>query len=97
MSRLVLRCLATGQLHTLTRIVGLCARRAYIIESLSAHRDEPLGVVAITLVVAADSPRVANLTDQLAKLVDVLSVEARDVGEPAPAASGQFAAECDSR
>lgn len=74
MSRLVLRCLASEQPHTLTRIVGLCARRACVIESVSAQRNAAPGVMAVTLVITADGRRAAALPGQLARLVDVLSV-----------------------
>jgi acetolactate synthase small subunit len=76
--RLVLRCLASEQPHTLTRIVGLCARRACVIESVSAQRNAAPAVMAITLVVTADARRAAKLAGQLARLVDVLSVTPGD-------------------
>jgi acetolactate synthase small subunit len=84
--RLVLRCLASEQPHTLTRIVGLCAGRACVIESVSARRNAAPGVMAITLVVTADTRRAAKLAGQLARLVDVLSVTPGDIvtpGDPA--------------
>lgn len=82
MSGSVLCCLANDRAYTLTRIVGLCARRACVIESVSAQRTGLPGVIAVTLVVEADPKRLANLAGQLARLVDVLSVEAGDAPRP---------------
>lgn len=80
MSQHALACLVTDRQHTLTRIVGLCARRACRIESIRAGQTEIPGVLRINLVVEADRQRAENLLTQLGKLVDVLLVEASVLG-----------------
>ena len=57
------------------RVAMLCRRRRFPIASLSVGRTEAPGVQRMTVVVDADAESSARLVANLAKLVDVRSVE----------------------
>ena len=59
----------------LTRISGLISRRGFNIESIAAGYTEDKDMTRITIVVKEnDAPRVEQLVEQLAKLVDVIRI-----------------------
>ena len=68
----VLVCNKTGVLY---RITGLYSRRGFNIESLSVGKTEKDGVSRITLTLYGDDATVSQITAQLLKLVDVISVK----------------------
>lgn len=67
--------LVEDEAGVLTRIAGLFARRGYNIESLAVGPAERQGVSRITMVVPGDESTIEQLTKQLNKLVNVLSVQ----------------------
>ena len=58
----------------LTRVAGLFRRRGFNIESLSVGHCEQPGLSRMTIVVIGDDAEVAQVTKQLDKLINVVSV-----------------------
>ena len=63
----------------LTRMAGLFARRGFNIESLAVGPAEQPGVSRVTMVVPGDDSVIEQITKQLYKLINVLTV--RDITE----------------
>ncbi len=63
---------ATG---VLTRIAGLFARRGFNIESLAVGNSETPGYSRITIVVPGDEQIIEQISKQLDKLINVITVE----------------------
>jgi acetolactate synthase I/III small subunit len=59
----------------LTRIASLFARRGFNIESLAVGNSETPGYSRITMVVPGDEGIIEQITKQLDKLINVISVE----------------------
>jgi acetolactate synthase I/III small subunit len=75
MKRNTLSVLVEDEAGVLTRIAGLFARRGFNIESLAVGPAEQAGVSRITMVVPGDERIIEQLTKQLYKLVNVISVD----------------------
>lgn len=75
MSRHIVTCLVRNGPLTFVRVVGLCARRRYTVESIIARPSETPHISLITLVIEADQPRIENAVKQLDKLIDVLRID----------------------
>jgi acetolactate synthase-1/3 small subunit len=73
-SRHVLSVTVRDQPGVLLRIAGLFARRGYNIESLSVAQTERPGLSRTTFVVTGEDETVEQVTKQLQKLIDVLTV-----------------------
>lgn len=79
--RHIIAILLQNEAGALSRVAGLFSTRGYNIESLSvAPTDEPT-VSRITLVTAGSEPVIQQITNQLNKLIDVVSVENMTTGE----------------
>jgi acetolactate synthase-1/3 small subunit len=65
----------TDDPDALNRVVLLCRRKRFSITSLTFGRTEVAGVVRMTMVVEADHEAAARLAANIAKLVDVVTVE----------------------
>jgi acetolactate synthase-1/3 small subunit len=72
-SRRVLSVLVLDRPSVLARVATLVSRRGFNIESLAVGPTQEPGKSRVTLVVEADDDSVAQLSAQLAKLVDVVS------------------------
>jgi acetolactate synthase I/III small subunit len=66
--------LVEDEAGVLTRIAGLFARRGFNIESLAVGPAEQEGISRITMVVPGDDQIIEQLTKQLYKLINVLTV-----------------------
>ncbi len=75
MDRHILAVLVLNKTGVLNKITGLYARRGFNIESLSVGTTEKPGVSRITITLKGDEHTVNQITSQLEKLVDVLSVK----------------------
>ena len=75
MDRHILAVLVLNKTGVLNKITGLYARRGFNIESLSVGTTEKPGVSRITITIKGDEHTVNQITSQLEKLVDVLSVK----------------------
>ncbi len=73
-SRHVLSVTVRDQPGVLLRIAGLFARRGYNIESLSVAQTERPGLSRTTFVVTGEDATVEQVTKQLQKLIDVLTI-----------------------
>lgn len=79
--RHIIAILLQNEAGALSRVAGLFSTRGYNIESLSvAPTDEPT-VSRITLVTVGSEPVIQQITNQLNKLIDVVSVENMTTGE----------------
>lgn len=78
MDRHILAVLVLNKTGVLNKITGLYARRGFNIESLSVGTTEKPGVSRITITLKGDEHTVNQITSQLEKLVDVLSVKELD-------------------
>ncbi|KKZ10967.1 acetolactate synthase small subunit [Candidatus Synechococcus spongiarum LMB bulk10E] len=67
--------LVEDEAGVLSRIAGLFARRGFNIESLAVGHAELPGVSRLTMVVAGDDQVIEQMTKQLLKLVNVLTVQ----------------------
>ena len=67
--------LVEDEAGVLSRISGLFARRGFNIESLAVGPAEQRGISRITMVVPGDSQEIEQLTKQLYKLINVLTVQ----------------------
>ncbi len=65
----------------LTRVAGLFSTRGYNIESLSVAATEDSGLSRITLVTTGSDAVIAQISNQLAKLIDVVEVVDMTLGE----------------
>ena len=73
MQKFFLAALLDNKPGVLTHISGLISRRAFNIESISAGYTEEPDVTRINIVVSVESEReLAQVTTQLAKLIDVI-------------------------
>ena len=75
MDRHILAVLVLNKTGVLNKITGLYSRRGFNIESLSVGTTEKPGVSRITITLKGDEHTVNQITSQLEKLVDVLSVK----------------------
>lgn len=75
MKKHILAVLVTNKTGVLNKITGLYSRRGFNIESLSVGTTEKEGVSRITITLYGDEHTVSQITSQLEKLVDVLSVK----------------------
>lgn len=75
MDKHILAVLVLNKTGVLNKITGLYARRGFNIESLSVGTTEKPGVSRITITLKGDEHTVNQITSQLEKLVDVLSVK----------------------
>ena len=75
MNRHILAVLVLNKTGVLNKITGLYVRRGFNIESLSVGTTEREGVSRITITLNGDEHTVCQITSQLEKLVDVLSVK----------------------
>lgn len=74
MEQHTLAVLVRNRTGVLTRVTGLYSRRGFNIESLSVGTTEDNDVSRITITLFGDTHTVNQITGQLEKLVDVLSV-----------------------
>jgi len=58
----------------LTRVAGLFSRRGYNIDSLTVGRTENPGISRMTIVVEGDDKVLEQVTKQLNKLIDVITI-----------------------
>jgi len=72
--RHILSVLARNHAGVLSHVAGLFTRRSYNIESLVAGETEDPKISRITIVVSGDEGVVEQVSKQLQKLVDVISV-----------------------
>ena len=70
--------LVDNKAGVLTRISGLFARRGFNISSLAVGETNDPGISRVTIVVDGDDYIAAQLTKQLAKLIEVRKVKALD-------------------
>lgn len=75
MKRHILAVRVVNRTGVLNRITGLYARRGFNLESLSVGTTEQEGISRITITLYGDEHTVDQITKQLEKLVDVLSVK----------------------
>ncbi|MCK5213114.1 MAG: acetolactate synthase small subunit [Dehalococcoidia bacterium] len=73
-NRHTLLALVQDEPGVLTRVAGLFRRRGFNIESLSVGHCEQQGLSRMTIVVVGDDAEVEQVTKQLDKLIDVVSV-----------------------
>ena len=79
--RHVISVLLQNEVGALTRMTGLFSSRGYNIESLNvAPTDDPT-VSRVTLVMSGSDSAIAQLTTQLAKLVDVVNIHDMTLGD----------------
>lgn len=79
--RHIIAILLQNEAGALSRVAGLFSTRGYNIESLSvAPTDDPT-VSRITLVTGGSEAVIQQITNQLNKLIDVVSVEDMTLGE----------------
>ena len=79
--RHVISVLLQNEVGALTRMTGLFSSRGYNIESLNvAPTDDPT-VSRVTLVISGSDAAIAQLTSQLAKLVDVVNIHDMTLGD----------------
>jgi len=79
--RHVISVLLQNEVGALTRMAGLFSNRGYNIESLNvAPTNDPL-VSRVTLVISGSDAAIAQLSTQLAKLVDVVNIHDMTLGE----------------
>lgn len=74
MKKHILAVLVVNKTGVLNKITGLYSRRGFNIESLSVGTTEKEGISRITITLYGDEHTVSQITSQLEKLVDVLSV-----------------------
>ena len=75
MQKFFLAALLDNKPGVLTHISGLISRRAFNIESISAGYTEEPDVTRINIVVSVEDEReLAQVTTQLAKLIDVIKI-----------------------
>lgn len=70
----ILSVLVEDRPGVLTRISGLISRRAFNIESIAAGYTEEPNMTRISVVVHGDDQEIEQVTNQLAKLVDVIKI-----------------------
>lgn len=78
MKKHILAVLVVNKTGVLNKITGLYSRRGFNIESLSVGRTEKEGVSRITITLSGNEHTVSQITSQLEKLVDVISVKELD-------------------
>ncbi len=74
MKKHILAVLVVNKTGVLNRITGLYSRRGFNIESLSVGTTEKENISRITLTLNGDERIISQITGQLEKLVDVISV-----------------------
>lgn len=70
----ILSVLVEDRPGVLTRISGLISRRAFNIQSIAAGYTEEPNMTRISVVVHGDDQEIEQVTNQLAKLVDVIKI-----------------------
>jgi acetolactate synthase-1/3 small subunit len=79
--RHVISVLLQNEVGALTRMTGLFSSRGYNIESLNVAPTNDSTVSRVTLVISGSDAAIAQLTTQLAKLVDVVNIHDMTLGE----------------
>ncbi|MFT3906977.1 MAG: acetolactate synthase small subunit [Steroidobacteraceae bacterium] len=79
--RHIIGILLQNEAGALTRVAGLFSSRGYNIESLSVATTDDPTVSRLTLVTTGSDAVILQITNQLKKLVDVVSVEDMTRGE----------------
>jgi len=79
--RHIIAILLQNEAGALSRVAGLFSTRGYNIESLSVAPTDDATVSRITLVTVGSDSVIQQITNQLNKLVDVVSVEDLTLGE----------------
>lgn len=82
MSKHTLSVLVEDKPSALTRITALFSRRGFNIDSLAVVPAEQRGFSQVTLVVDEDDSALDQVTKQLDKLINVLSVTEVDRAQP---------------
>lgn len=72
--RHILSVLVRNHMGVLSRVSGLFSRRGYNIDSLCVGTTEHKGVSRMTIVVECDDDIFIQIKNQLAKLIDVISI-----------------------
>ncbi|MEY9875675.1 acetolactate synthase small subunit [Streptacidiphilus sp. MAP12-33] len=85
MSKHTLSVLVEDKPSALTRITALFSRRGFNIDSLAVVAAKERGFSRVTLVVNADDAALEQVTKQLDKLINVMSVREIDHAQPEPA------------
>ena len=79
--RHIIAILLQNEAGALSRVAGLFSTRGYNIESLSVAPTDDATVSRITLVTVGSDSVIQQITNQLNKLVDIVSVEDLTLGE----------------
>ncbi|MGM9970612.1 MAG: acetolactate synthase small subunit [Anaeroplasma sp.] len=74
MARHTLSVLVNNHMGVLSRVAGLFSRRGYSIESLSSGTTENKHVARMTIVVECEDNEFRQIKNQLAKLMDVVTI-----------------------
>ncbi|MBQ3253642.1 MAG: acetolactate synthase small subunit [Acholeplasmatales bacterium] len=74
MARHTLSVLVNNHMGVLSRVSGLFSRRGYSIESLSSGTTENKKVARMTIVVECEENEFGQIKNQLAKLMDVVTI-----------------------
>lgn len=75
MNRHILSVLVNDRPGVLARVAGLFNRRSFNIVSLAVGASETLGLSRMTIVVLGNEGQLDQITKQLQKLIDVVSIE----------------------
>jgi acetolactate synthase-1/3 small subunit len=79
--RHIIAILLQNEAGALSRVAGLFSTRGYNIESLSVAPTDDATVSRITLVTVGSDSVIQQITNQLNKLIDIVSVEDLTLGE----------------
>ena len=79
--RHVISVLLQNEVGALTRMTGLFSTRGYNIDSLNVAPTDDSTVSRVTLVISGSDSAIAQLTTQLAKLVDVVNIHDMTLGD----------------
>ncbi|MBT8100702.1 MAG: acetolactate synthase small subunit [Gammaproteobacteria bacterium] len=79
--RHVISVLLQNEVGALTRMTGMFSSRGYNIESLNVAPTDDETVSSVTLVIAGSDAAIAQLTSQLAKLIDVVNIHDMTLGD----------------
>ena len=71
----ILTILMENEPGALSRIVGLFSQRGYNIDSLSAGKTDDPTLTRLTICTSGDAKRLEQITKQVNKLIDILSVK----------------------
>lgn len=79
--RHVISVLLQNEVGALTRMTGMFSSRGYNIESLNVAPTDDATVSRVTLVISGSDSAIAQLTSQLAKLIDVVNIHDMTLGD----------------